>query len=276
MSARSSRKYFIISALFHLGILLAIVLTIEFAAPLIVVENTNKQDVISAVVLGDTVKSKIMPEKITPKPPAPEPKKPVVVEKKPTEATPPKPKVVEKAIALKKPVEKKKISDLLEKNLLAELEKEKKETTKLKKEKQKQLQAERQKKLRDLAEKTMRRNLLNEDIHLKSTQSHDSQGIVNKYQALILQALSEHWVIPPGTNRKLVSVLRIRLAPGGTVLDVQIARSSGDPALDRSARAAVMKASPLPVPTASADFELFRDITMNMKPENIQDDRITG
>lgn len=276
MSARSSKKYFIISALIHLGILLAIVLTIEFTAPLVVVENTNKHDVISAVILGDTVKSKIMPEKITPKPPAPEPKKPVVVEKKPEEVTPPKPKVVEKAIALKKPVEKKKISDLLEKNLLAELEKEKKDTAKRSKEKQKQLQAKMQKRLREQAEKTMRRNLLNEDIHLKSTQSHESQGIVNKYQALIEQAISEHWVIPPGTNKKLMSVIRIRLAPGGVVLDVQITRSSGDPALDRSARAAVMKASPLPVPSVPADFEPFREFTMNVKPENIQDDRITG
>lgn len=276
MPARSSKKYLIISALCHLGVLLAIVLTIEFTAPLIVVENTNKHDVISAVILGDTAKSKIMPEKVTPKPPAPEPKKPVVVEKKPETVTPPKPKVVEKAIALKKPVEKKKLSDLLEKNLLAEIEKEKKDTAKRNKEKQKQLQAKMQKKLREQAEKSMRRNLLNEDIHLKSTESHESQGIVNKYQALIQQAIGEHWVIPPGTNKKLVSILKIHLAPGGAVLDVQITRSSGDPALDRSARAAVIKASPLPVPPDAADFEPFREFTMNAKPENIQDDRITG
>ena len=44
---------------------------------------------------------------------------------------------------------------------------------------------------------------------------------------------------------------------------------SGDPALDSSARVAVMKASPLPVPSNSDDFEPFRQFILKVKPENV-------
>ena len=264
MAMHSDKKYFIASALFHLGLLLVFVLGFDFASPMIVIENTNKQDVISAVILGDTAKSKIMPERLTQtvEPPVKEKEKEIA---KPKEQPAPK---VEKAIALKPP-EKKKPSDIFGKDLLADLEKFKKKTVAKKKQQQKKLQDHFQKTLQEQAEKSMRRNLLNEDIKLKGTQSRESQGIVNKYQALIQQAISEHWVIPPQANKKRYSVLLIRLAPGGVVLDVQVTRSSGDPALDNSARAAVFKASPLPVPSASADFEPFRQFNLKAKPENI-------
>jgi colicin import membrane protein len=95
------------------------------------------------------------------------------------------------------------------------------------------------------------------------------QGIVDKYQALILESIRPNWLVPYNVNKNLTSVLMIRVAPGGMVLDVQIVKSSGDAALDRSARAAIFKASPLPVPEKSDEFELFRQFTLKMKPENI-------
>ncbi len=62
----------------------------------------------------------------------------------------------------------------------------------------------------------------------------------------------------------------IRLGPGGAVLNVQVSRSSGDPALDSSARAAVFKASPLPVPNDPDLFNQFREIRLTVKPEDVQ------
>jgi colicin import membrane protein len=61
----------------------------------------------------------------------------------------------------------------------------------------------------------------------------------------------------------------IRLAPGGEVLQVSITKTSGDPSLDSSARAAVLKASPLPVPNDPALFAAFRQFALKVKPENI-------
>jgi colicin import membrane protein len=93
--------------------------------------------------------------------------------------------------------------------------------------------------------------------------------VINKYKALILQAISEHWIIPTQVNKKLSCELMIRLAPSGNVLDVQVTKTSGDPSLDSSARAAVLKASPLPVPSKGSEFEPFRQFVLKVKPENI-------
>jgi colicin import membrane protein len=260
MSKTQSRLYLIISILFHIAVLCVFILSFEFSAPLFVVENSNKQDVMSAVVLGDVATSKI----IKPMTPPPPPPKPIVKKEEPkvVEALPKK-----EAIPLQQAKEKKKPNPFLEKELLADLEKEK-----LKKKKPPTPQvskAERQKVLHQQIEKTMRQSLLDEDIKLNSAQSREAQGIVNRYQALIQQAISEHWVIPPGADRKASSTLKIRLAQDGTVLDVSIVRSSGDPALDYSARAAVFKASPLPVPRDPTAFATFREFHLKAKPENI-------
>ena len=55
-------QYFIFSIVFHVAILLLLVLGYEFVTPLPVIENTNKNDVISAVILGDIPQSKILPK----------------------------------------------------------------------------------------------------------------------------------------------------------------------------------------------------------------------
>jgi len=66
------------------------------------------------------------------------------------------------------------------------------------------------------------------------------------------------------------SQFRIRLAPDGMVLQVSLTRSSGDPLLDRSAQTAIYKASPLPVPTDAETFNLFRDISLTVRPEQVR------
>jgi len=268
-----NRTYFIVSLIFHVGILLVLILSFEFTAPLMVVENTNKNDVISAVVLGDTEKSKI----VTPSTPPPiEPQKPLV---KAVENPKPTPKIEAKdVIALKttkptKPTFKKiKQEQIFGKDLLADLNKLKKQTEKKKIQQQKDLQKQFQTALRQQTEKSMRQQLVNENIHIKGSEVHQAQGIVNKYQALIQQAISEHWIVPSQVNKKLYCVLLIHLAPGGMVTEVRVIRSSGDTALDNSARAAVMKASPLPVPKEADAFELFREFNLKVKPENILND----
>lgn len=275
------KHYFILSAVFHIVVLLILIVSFESTSTLPVFENTNKNDIISAVVLGDTAKSKILPKQTPPPPP---------VVKKEEPVTPPKPTPVKQVqesvqtqkdvIALKKPEmtpkkpEKEKAQEALKKldifgkDLLADI---KKQTDKQKNIKQKQLQLQFQKMLQETAEKSLRQQLLNEEIKLQGTQSRQAQGEVNKYKALILQAISEHWIIPTQANKRLYCELMIRLAPGGMVLDVQVTKTSGDPSLDSSARAAVLKASPLPVPTDSGAFDPFRQFVLKVKPENVME-----
>lgn len=278
MLANKNKKYLIISVTCHLIIFLILILGFDFVSPMLVVENTNKNDVISAVVLGDTQKSKILPQKPVPKPVQPvekeEPKPKELPVEKPVEQV----KVDKDAIALKA-IEKKKLEkkkkleaelakkqrELLANDLLADLEKHKEKNKK----KEKQLQAKYEKMLREQAEKSLRQQLLSEDIKVKGTETHESRGVVDKYRALILQAIGEHWLVPTGANKHSSAELMIHLAPGGMVMDVQVTKSSGDAALDSSARAAVLKASPLPVPTDADEFEPFRKFVLKVRPENV-------
>lgn len=284
MVDQQNKKYFISSCIFHAAILLAMIFSYEFSTPLVVIENTNQHDVISAVVLGDTAKSKILPHeepaaKPIPQPePKPEPVKKVVTPPPPAK-TETKPEIDKDTIALKaakkkaeadkekelKKLLKKKQQELFAKDLLADIKKVEKKT-KIKKD---DLQKKFAKTLREQSEQSLRQNLLNEEIKLKGKMSRMSQGVVDKYKALIIQSIGEHWLVPLQANKKLTSELMIRLGPGGKVLDVTITRSSGDPSLDSSARAAVMKASPLPVPDKPDEFEPFRQFVLKVKPENI-------
>lgn len=293
------KKYLIVSCALHFAIFCALVFNYEYMQPAPVLKNSNKHDVISAVILGDTIKSKVLPhEKPAAKPPEkakvvkkkeePKPVKKVerVVKKSPPKAKKSAPEkiVKKKAIALKaskkkstpKKAKKKKIvrkdakskqkqKDLLAKGLLADIEKLNAEKLKA----QKELEKKFAETLRQQSEKTLRQELLDQEIKLQGKRSREMQGIVNKYKALILQAIAENWIVPLQSDRKLTSELMIRLAPGGVVLDVKVTRSSGDPSLDSSARTAVLKSSPLPVPDKSDEFEPFRQFVLKVKPENI-------
>jgi colicin import membrane protein len=94
-----------------------------------------------------------------------------------------------------------------------------------------------------------------------------NQGMIDKYKALIVQAISSQWIVPSNLPQNISCELDIRVAPGGAVLDVSVARSSGNPVLDNSAVAAVNKASPLPVPTEPGVFNQFRELHLTVRPD---------
>ena len=71
-----------------------------------------------------------------------------------------------------------------------------------------------------------------------------------------------------GLQESLSCKLRVKLLPGGEVVDASVAESSGNDIFDRRALLAVQKASPLPVPEDVETFERLniRDITFIFKP----------
>ncbi len=95
------------------------------------------------------------------------------------------------------------------------------------------------------------------------------QGELDKYKSAILSSIGHHWLVPPGSNKEVSCQLLIHLAPGGVVLDVVTVKSSGDEALDHSAQTAVMKASPLPVPSEPTKFNHFRELRLTVRPEQV-------
>jgi colicin import membrane protein len=270
-----NKKYLFFSSLIHVVVLTLFVFSMDTSSTLFVIENTDQHDVVSAVVLGDTAKSKILPVEQTPSSPPvlskSPPKKQVqkIETKKEEMAIKVLPKKVQKKVD--KAIAEKKRQEIFGKNLLADI---KKVNDKQNQIKQMQLKSQFQKTLQEQAEQSLRQQLLDEDIKLRGMQTRLSQGEVNKYKALIMQAISENWNIPAGARKSAFCELLIRLAPGGTVIDVQITKTSGDPALDYSARAAVLKASPLPVPTNPDSFAPFRQFVLKAKPLNIISDGV--
>lgn len=275
------RQLLVISIVGHLIILSILMASFEFNSRNFVLEN-SKDQVINAVILDSSKFQKASPTPVAAKQreiiKKPEPPKKIIpaVTEPPPPTPVPQPVKKEVIPTLQKKViaipDKRKLQKDIEKQLLAEL----KQAKNLKK--HKQIEKELQKELKDAKHaktfksqmaKSLEQELQSEQDRLASSQAQKMSGIVNKYKALILQAIAQHWLVPNGVNKNLSSQLLIRVSQGGTVLDVQLVKSSGDDALDRSARTAVFKASPLPVPADAEEFALFKEFILKVKPENV-------
>ncbi|HIE55659.1 MAG TPA: cell envelope integrity protein TolA, partial [Chromatiaceae bacterium] len=86
--------------------------------------------------------------------------------------------------------------------------------------------------------------------------------------AAIKRKVNNSWLRPPAAaGRDLEAKVRVRLSESGSVLLVQVVKSSGDGAFDRSVEAAVYKADPLPMPKSPRLIARFRDFTFIFRPE---------
>lgn len=91
-----------------------------------------------------------------------------------------------------------------------------------------------------------------------------------RYKTMITQKIGQYWLVPSSAQSKKVSCqLLIHVGPGGLVLDATVVRGSGNALLDRSARTAVLKASPLPVPADPVAFDKFRVLRLTVRPEQL-------
>lgn len=136
---------------------------------------------------------------------------------------------------------------------------------KLKQQKQKQLAEQ----LKNQQQQELQKQIEQEQHQLADASAKQNQSEIDKYRALIVQAIQQNWIVPDSIDQSLSCELSIQVGPGGAVLSVQIARSSGNAGLDNSAKTAVLRASPLPVPEDPTLFDQFRQLRLTVKPENI-------
>lgn len=135
------------------------------------------------------------------------------------------------------------------------------------KKKQQKLKKDRVEEKRQLAiQQSIQQQISQENKQLEED-AKQTQGIVDKYKALIIQTISERWIVPDNLVEGISCQLLIHVAPGGDVLSVDLVRSSGNSTLDRSAKTAVWKASPLPVPKGKDLFDNFRVLRLTIRPE---------
>jgi colicin import membrane protein len=104
---------------------------------------------------------------------------------------------------------------------------------------------------------------------LEALQLQQQRGEVDRFAALIKQAISRQWIVPSDVSKNSQCRWQIHLAPSGDVLDVRLLASSGNAALDRAAKLAIYKASPLPVPRAHQLYAHFKSFKLTMRPETV-------
>lgn len=191
-----------------------------------------------------------------------------------------KSKLEEKRIAdLKKKrlVEEKKRQELAEENKRKEAEAKKREAAEAKRkadeekkqkvtEEKKRKEAEAKKQQEDEAKRRKLEEQRKAEAQMRADMEAERDATeFDRYVGLITQAVEASWLRPVGVGDGLKCTIRIRMATGGNVIAAEVIQGSGNGAFDRSARQAVLKADPLPVPTSGL-FERFREIDFVFKP----------
>jgi colicin import membrane protein len=224
-----------------------------------------------------------------PKQETPAPKPAPKIEARPPEVKPPPPpkpevKAVPKAdIALKEKLEKeRKVKEQheLEKKKQQEIDRRKDEDAKKLKTQQQQQQVELKKK--DEEKKKLEKERVAQDAEAKklaaekqaladklAKQAASAQaGEIDKYRRLIQDRVRRNIVEPPNLQGNPEVEFEVRLLPGGDVLEtsLKLRRSSGNPAYDQAVERAILKSSPLPLPSDPAMFNTFRDLNLKIKP----------
>lgn len=94
-----------------------------------------------------------------------------------------------------------------------------------------------------------------------------AQQAVASYRDVIRQKIQRSWLKPATSSAGLSCKIRVKLIPGGSVMDATVVKSSGDSLFDRSVEVAVLKASPLPIPEDPTLFSYFRTLDLNFNPK---------
>lgn len=170
-----------------------------------------------------------------------------------------------------------------EKKRLAELEKKKQQLAAEKKRKEEEARQARLEQERKVIEKqeALQAEIARQEAEFQKQQEADQQARqtearrqaslseINKYRSLIKEEVTRHWNIPATAHDGLLCEVKVRLIPSGDVVEVQIVKSSGDAAFDRSVEQAVYRAAPLSVPPVESGlFDEFREVVFQFEPRN--------
>ncbi|MFZ5756580.1 MAG: cell envelope integrity protein TolA [Pseudomonadota bacterium] len=223
----------------------------------VVVERTSAAPAPVVEVAEPVALPEPLPE---PEPPKPVPKKPDVKKPEPKKPEPKKPEPVKKAVPkpepkpvakpAEKPVEKPKGKPAPPPPDFSEM------------------LAQEQRTLN--ADDSARRAASEQAAREAAARASAEQKVVEEYTLLMQREIGRRWNRPPGARAGMVTVLRISLLPGGELQGVEVVKSSGDIAFDRSAENAVRLAGRLPVPTDPGLFNRsFRRFTFTFDPRDL-------
>ena len=195
------------------------------------------------------------------KPPAPEPPAPEPPKPEPPKEVKPEPPKPDAAIAEKKEREK------LEKLEKEKREKEKKERVEREKQ-EKQKQEDAKKKREDEKRRQEEEKAKREAEKAREATAAARQTEMDRYVNAIKAKIRGKANVPDNVTGMPELVVRIRILPGGEVLDATITKPSGNRAYDSAIERAIRSAQPLPVPPADSElFPQFRDLNLVFRHE---------
>jgi len=97
--------------------------------------------------------------------------------------------------------------------------------------------------------------------------SREAQSLfANEYGPRIRRKVEGNWTLSASFSPGLKCTLAVRVTTGGEVLQARVIRSSGDPIFDRAAENAVLKSSPLPMPSDSQVAARMTEFTFEFDP----------
>jgi len=202
-------------------------------------------------------------EKAPPPEPKPEPPKPEPVKPEPPK---PDPEIALKAEREKKEREKKERfeAEKREKEKRERLEKQKQDEAKKKREQEEAAKKKREDDKKRAEEEAARKAAEQAREAAAAARKSEFDGWVEKIRGKIRGRAN----VPDSVTGKPEVTFRIRILPGGEVLDIQITKRSGNPAYDAAIERAIRSASPLPVPPANSElFHQFRDLNLQIQHE---------
>lgn len=133
-----------------------------------------------------------------------------------------------------------------------------------------QRETERQQELMEQMQREMAAAMEREEA---AEQARTEAEMAQSYTGAIQRAVQMQWSRPPSARNDMEVELIIHLVPTGEVVNVVVARSSGNDAFDRSAENAVKKAARFPelqqLPPQVFE-KYFRRFRLNFNPEDLR------
>jgi len=210
------------------------------------------------------------PPKPEPKPkPEPTPPPPDAGPLKPAHVTPPPPdpQIAERLAREKAEQERR---EKVEREKAARLEQEKRERL----DKQKAEDAKRKRVQEEAAKKKQeddQRVAEEARVKAEAERAHAAaitaqQAQINGFVEDIKRKIRGRANVPDSVTGKPTVTFRIRILPGGDVLDITLVKPSGNPVYDTAIERAIRSAQPLPVPPANSElFPQFRNLILNIE-----------
>lgn len=103
---------------------------------------------------------------------------------------------------------------------------------------------------------------------IRAEQAATKGRVVNEYTAKINNKIKREIVLLPGVPDDALAVFRVTLLPGGSVLSVEMKKSSGNAVYDNAVENAIRKSTPLPLPPDPAMFKDFRILRLEFSPKS--------